>query len=174
MVWRMDYPSIGNCRRLLRIPSISLILRLIKSKIAMSQSQPSQVSQSHSHRGYKLAIVVLLVAVVVLGAGFAFTELPNPILKASTTPAGFTLVHGAVKIPSGVGTPKTIQFRPTTTDTLSTTISSDGNFEITLHSNVLYNVSLQAADNSHICNPNPSTIVPSGSDYTQDFTSCGS
>ncbi len=140
----------------------------------MSQTQPSQVTQSHSHRAYKIAIVVLSMAVIELGAGFALNELPNTIFKTSSTPSGLTLLHGTVRIPSGLGTPKTIEFRPTTTDTLSTAISSDGNFQITLHSNVLYNVSLHAADNSLICNPNPSIIVPSGPDNTQDFTSCGS
>jgi len=141
---------------------------------SMSQPQSLQSSQSHSHAGYKIAIGALLVAVVTLGASLGLTTLPNNIFKTSTTPSGFTYLHGTVKISSGLGTPKTIEFRPTATDTLSATISSDGSYQITLHSNVLYSVSIHgpvAPDTGNlICNANPSTIVPSGSDYTQSFT----
>jgi hypothetical protein len=135
----------------------------------MSTLKRAQLSQPHSHTGYKIALVALLISVAALGASLALIALPNTIFKTGSIPPGFTFLHGTVKISSGLGTPKAIQFRPTATDTLSTTISSDGNFQITLHSNVLYGVSIYAG-NSFICTANPNTIVPSGSDYTQDFT----
>lgn len=137
----------------------------------MSQTPPGQLSQPHSHVWYKLAIVVLLVAVVGLSGVLALTTLSSTIFRTSSVPSGFTLVHGNVKGASTLGGPagtKTIQFHPTVTDTLSAIISSNGNFQIALHSNTLYTVSLYT-DNSFICTANPNTIIPSGSDYTQDF-----
>ncbi len=142
----------------------------------MSQTQPAQLSRPHSHMRYKIVIVILLIGVVVLGVGFALTSVPNTIFKTSSTPSGFTFVHGTALMvyPSSNNPPKTIEFRPTTTDTLSTTISSNGNFEIALRSNVLYSVSLHGPVSpdvgNKICDTNPSTIIPSGSDYTQNFT----
>ena len=127
----------------------------------------------HGTMRYKLVIVVLLIAVVVLGVGLGLAIMPNPIFKTSSAPSGFTFVHGAVTVSSSLN-PKTIEFRPTATDTLSAAISSGGNFQITLHTSVLYSVSVHgpvSPDTGNlICNTNPSTIIPSGSDYTQNFT----
>ena len=167
---------IGNCIWLLRLPAISLIPRLSKPKNAMSQTQPAQFSQPHSHTGYKLAIIALSIGVIVLGTGLALTTLPNTILKTSSVPPGFTSVHGTAKLSSLGGTVNTIEFRPTTTDTMSTTVSSDGSFQINLHTSVLYSVYLRVTlsnGNPYSCNAIPSTIIPTGSVYSQSFTNCG-
>jgi len=119
---------------------------------------------------YKLIVVVLVIAVVVLGVGFALAALSNPIFKASSsTPSGFTFVHGTVKVSQG-GSPTEISFLNETGTKSSASSITSGAYQITLRSNVLYDVIIYLKSSPYLCNANPGTIVTSGSDKTQDFS----
>src|SRR5438552_12059573 len=99
----------------------------------MPQPQAAQFSQAR----YKLIVAILLIAIIALGVSLAVT-LPTAIFKASsTTPSGFTFLHGSVTGNS----PRSIEFW-NASDSNDKFISSvsNGAYQITLKSNVLYKV----------------------------------
>src|SRR5437660_6433155 len=123
----------------------------------MPQPQAAQFSQAR----YKLIVAILLIAIIALGVSLAVT-LPTAIFKASsTTPSGFTFLHGSVTGNS----PRSIEFW-NASDSNDKFISSvsNGAYQITLKSNVLYKVVIDLNISPYFCYANPGTIVPSGSD----------
>ena len=128
----------------------------------MPQPQAAQFSQAR----YKLIVAILLIAIIALGVSLAVT-LPTAIFKASsTTPSGFTFLHGSVTGNS----PRSIEFW-NASDSNDKFISSvsNGAYQITLKSNVLYKVVIDLNISPYFCYANPGTVVPSGSDGVQNF-----
>ena len=104
---------------------------------------------------------------MVLGVGLAIVTLPSAIFKASsTTPSGFTFLHGTVTGNS----PRSIEFwnASDSNDKFVSSVSN-GAYQITLKSNVLYKVVIDLNVSPYFCYANPGTVVPSGSDGVQNF-----
>ena len=99
---------------------------------------------------------------------FALAELPNAIFKASSALSGHTLVHGTVRV--GSRSPRSIEFdHANGTDCFASSLSSSAGFQILVQSNFSYYVRIGFNDGLAVCNATPGIIVPSGSDYAQDF-----
>ena len=128
----------------------------------MPQPQAAQFSQAR----YKLIVAILLIAIIALGVSLAVT-LPTAIFKASsTTPSGFTFLHGSVTGNS----PRSIEcWNASDSNDKFISSVSNGAYQITLKSNVLYKVVIDLNISPYFCYANPGTVVPSGSDGVQNF-----
>jgi len=128
----------------------------------MPQPQAAQFPQAR----YKLVVAVMLIAIIALGISLAVVTLPNAIFKTSSTPSGFTFLHGTVTGNS----PRSIEFWNASDSSDKFVYSiSNGAYQITLKSNVLYKVVIDLNVSPYLCYANPGTVVPSGSAGVQNF-----
>lgn len=139
----------------------------------MSESLYDPFSPSRSHRRFRLAIVVLLILVVGLASIVALLELPT--IFRTPTPPGDTYLHGSVT--AGSETPVVIGFVNATNGISSypmkNILQTKPSYTVVLQSNVSYRVFIGLEGSSSVSHPaNPRTIVPEGSDETQDFACC--